>query len=167
MDFETVRFDRRLPAVRATGPIRIDGILDEDEWEGAPIASGFTQGNPNEGMPATFETEVRVLYDDEFLYVGAFAHDDEPDGIIVNDLSRDFSTRAGDIFGVLLDTFHDRRNGYMFETNPRRRQVRRADFQRGTGIQPRLGRRLARQHPAGFRRLVRRDGDPVQDAAVS
>ena len=118
MDFETVRFDRRLPAVRATGPIRIDGILDEDEWAGAPIASGFTQGNPNEGMPATFETEVRVLYDDEFLYVGAFAHDDSPEGPIVNDLSRDFSTRAGDIFGVVLDTFHDRRNGYMFETNP-------------------------------------------------
>ena len=118
VDFETVRFDRRLPAVRATGPIRIDGILDEDEWAGAPVASGFTQGNPNEGMPATFETEVRVLYDDEFLYVGAFAHDDSPEGPIVNDLSRDFSTRAGDIFGVVLDTFHDRRNGYMFETNP-------------------------------------------------
>ena len=118
VDFETARFDRRLEAVRATQPIRIDGVLDEDAWEGAPLASGFTQGNPNEGMPATFETEVRVLYDDEFLYFGAFAHDDAPDRIIVNDLSRDFSTRAGDIFGVVLDTFHDRRNGYMFETNP-------------------------------------------------
>ena len=118
VDFETVRFDRRLPAVRASQPVRIDGVLDEDEWAGAPLASGFTQGNPNEGMPATFETEVRVLYDDEFLYVGAFAHDDSPDDIIVNDLSRDFSTRAGDIFGIVVDTFHDRRNGYMFETNP-------------------------------------------------
>ena len=117
VDFETVRLDRRLPAVRAAQPIRIDGILDEDEWEGAPVATDFTQGNPYEGMPATFRTEVRVLYDDEFLYVGAIAHDD-PDGMIVNDLSRDFSTRAGDIFGVTVDTFHDRRNGYMFETNP-------------------------------------------------
>ena len=118
VDFETARFERRLPATRAAGAIEVDGILDEDEWQGAPVASGFTQGNPNEGMPATFETEVRVLHDDEFLYVGAFAHDDEPERIIVNDLSRDFSTRAGDVFGVVLDTFHDRRNGYMFETNP-------------------------------------------------
>ena len=118
VDFETARFDRRLPATRTTGPIRLDGVLDEEAWESAPVASKFTQGNPNEGMPATLATEVRVLHDDEFLYIGAVAHDDAPDEIIVNDLSRDFSTRAGDIFGVVLDTFHDRRNGYMFETNP-------------------------------------------------
>lgn len=118
VDFETARFDRRLPAVRAAGPIVVDGVLGEEEWAGAPVASGFTQGNPDEGMPATLETEVRVLYDDESLYIGAFAFDDSPDRIIVNDLSRDFSTRAGDVFGVVLDTFHDRRNGYMFETNP-------------------------------------------------
>ena len=118
VDFDTARFDRRLPAVRAAGPIVVDGVLGEDEWAGAPVASGFTQGNPDEGMPATLETEVRVLYDDESLYIGAFAHDDSPDGILVNDLSRDFATRAGDVFGVVLDTFHDRRNGYMFETNP-------------------------------------------------
>ena len=71
VDFETARFDRRLPAVRAAQPVRIDGILDEDEWAGAPLATDFIQGNPNEGMPATFVTEVRVLYDDDFLYVGA------------------------------------------------------------------------------------------------
>ena len=118
VDFETVRFDRRLPAVRASAPIRIDAVVGEEEWAGAPVATGFIQGNPDEGMPATFDTEVRVLYDDEFLYVGAIAHDHDPAAIIVNDLSRDFSTRAGDIFGVVLDTFDDDRNGYMFETNP-------------------------------------------------
>lgn len=118
VDFETARLDRRLPAVRAAGPIVLDGVLGEEEWAGAPVASGFTQGNPDEGMPATLETEVRVLYDDESLYFGVFAYDDSPDEIIVNDLSRDFSTRSGDVFGVVLDTFHDRRNAYMFETNP-------------------------------------------------
>ena len=118
VDFETARFDRRLPAVRASGPIVVDGVVDEAEWAGAPVATSFTQGNPFEGMPATFATEVRILYDDESLYVGAKAFDDDPDAFIVNDLSRDFSTRAGDIFGVVVDTFHDRRNGYMFETNP-------------------------------------------------
>ena len=117
VDFETARLDRRLPAVRAAGEIRIDGVIGEEEWAGAPVASGFTQGNPDEGAPATFETEIRVLYDDEFLYFAAVAYDDDPDAIIVNDRSRDFSTRFGDLVGITLDTFHDRRNGYMFEFN--------------------------------------------------
>ncbi|HXV59224.1 MAG TPA: DUF5916 domain-containing protein, partial [Vicinamibacteria bacterium] len=98
--------------------IFVDGVLDEADWGDAPIASGFVQNDPREGEPATFETEVRILHDDEYLYVGALAHDDEPDRIIVNDLTRDFETRAGDVFGIVLDTFHDQRNGYMFETNP-------------------------------------------------
>ena len=118
VDFETARLERRLPATRATAEIVLDGVVTDAEWSEAPVASSFTQGNPFEGMPATFRTEVRVLYDDEFLYVGAKAFDDDPSAIIVNDLSRDFSTRAGDIFGIVVDTFHDRRNGYMFETNP-------------------------------------------------
>ncbi len=116
VDFETARLDKRIPAVRATGPIQIDGILSDEEWAGAPVATDFVQGNPDEGMPATYRTEVRVLHDDEFLYFGAMAHDDG--AVIVNDLTRDFATRAGDVFGVVIDTFHDRRNGYMFETNP-------------------------------------------------
>ncbi len=117
VDFETARLDRRLIATRAAGQVVLDGVVDDAEWAEAPVARSFTQGNPFEGMPSTFETEVRVLYDDEFLYIGAKAFDDDPGAFIVNDLSRDFSTRTGDIFGVVVDTFHDRRNGYMFETN--------------------------------------------------
>ncbi len=118
IDYETARFERRLSAKRAAGPIRIDGELDEADWKGAPLATHFIQNEPREGEPATYETEVWFLYDEQNLYFGVVAHDAEPDKIIVNDLTRDFNTRSGDIFGLVLDTFHDERNGFMFETNP-------------------------------------------------
>ena len=103
VDFETARFERHAPAVRAAGPIDIDGVLNEEEWAGAPLLTDFIQSNPNEGMPATLRTEVRILYDDDFLYVGAVAYGD-PDALVVNDLSRDFTSRSGDVFGVTVDS---------------------------------------------------------------
>jgi Domain of unknown function (DUF5916) len=118
IDYESAHLERRLAAKRATGKIVIDGILSEHDWADAPIASHFIQNDPREGEAATYDTEVRFLYDDDNIYFGAVAHDAEPSKIIVNDLKRDFNTRSGDIFGIVLDTFHDERNGFMFETNP-------------------------------------------------
>ena len=118
VDFETARFERRLTAKRAAGAIVLDGKLDEADWRDAPLATDFLQNDPREGEPASANTEVRVLYDDENLYFGAIAYDAEPDKLVINDLTRDFNARAGDSFGVVLDTFHDERNGYMFQTNP-------------------------------------------------
>jgi hypothetical protein len=118
IDYVTARRDRRLQAVRAAGEITLDGNLDEPAWLDAPLASGFIQSDPLEGEPATYDTEVRVLYDDEALYIGAFAKDDEPASIIIKDLKKDFDTGNNDGFTVILDTFRDERNGYMFSTNP-------------------------------------------------
>jgi hypothetical protein len=118
IDYATARFERRLVAKRATGAIEVDGDLSETDWRSAPVATHFIQNDPREGEPATFDTEVRFLYDDDNLYFGVLAHDTEPAKIIVNDLTRDFNTRSGDVFGLVLDTFHDERNGFMFETNP-------------------------------------------------
>jgi hypothetical protein len=109
--------DRRLPAVRALGRIEVDGRLDDEDWSRAPVASGFVQNEPREGMPASQDTEVRVLYDVDALYIGVFARDLEPTRIITTELTKDFNRSAGDSFEVILDTFHDRRNGYMFATN--------------------------------------------------
>ena len=118
INYETARFDRRLPAVRATGPLVLDGALDEAAWATAPMAQHFVQSDPREGQPATFDTEVRVLYDDDSLYFGVFAKDAEPSRIIVNDLKKDYNTEGSDGFRIILDTFHDERNGYQFVTNP-------------------------------------------------
>src|SRR5262245_9723348 len=118
VNYATARLERRLMAVRASGPITLDGLPDEAAWNDAPIASHFLQNDPREGEPATFDTEVRVVYDDDALYFGVFAKDDEPGRLIVNDLKKDFDTESSDGFRIVLDTFHDARNGYTFATNP-------------------------------------------------
>ena len=84
----------------------------------APIAKDFIQNDPKEGEPATFDTEVRLLYDDDALYIGVFAKDETPSGIIINELRKDFNTGSGDSFQVVIDTFQDERNGYQFAINP-------------------------------------------------
>ncbi|MGH9330355.1 MAG: carbohydrate binding family 9 domain-containing protein, partial [Vicinamibacterales bacterium] len=118
IDYGTARQTRRLEAVRTAGEITLDGALDEPAWSNAPVAHGFIQNDPHEGDPATFDTEVRVLYDDEALYFGVFAKDDDPAAIIVNDLKKDFDTGNDDGFRLVIDTFRDERNGYQFATNP-------------------------------------------------
>ena len=118
IDYATARQDRRLQAARAAGEITLDAALDEPSWSQAPLASHFVQNDPREGMPATFDTEVRILYTDDALYFGVFAKDDEPARIVVNDIRKDYNTGTSDGFTIVLDTFHDERNGYMFATNP-------------------------------------------------
>ena len=108
---------RALAAHAAAGPIVIDGRLDEPAWSTAPVASGFTQSEPRTGEAASEATEVRVLYDADRLYVGAYLHDRETGGVVVNDIRKDFNPEQQDDFEVILDTFHDRRNGYVFITN--------------------------------------------------
>ena len=118
IDYEAARRERKLAATRTQGAIALDGRLDEASWAAAPIANGFVQNDPREGTPATFDTEVRLLYDDRALYIGVFAKDAEPGKIIVNELRKDFNTGSADGFQVVIDTFHDERNGYQFAINP-------------------------------------------------
>lgn len=108
---------KQMQAVQATSPIVIDGALDEEVWTRAIPATGFIQADPQEGQPATEITEVRIAYDAEYLYVAALCRDSDPGGIVVNELRKDFAGRDQDIFEVLLDTFADRRNGFVFTTN--------------------------------------------------
>jgi hypothetical protein len=65
-------------AMRAAGEIHVDGRLDEPAWEIAPPAGDFRQLQPHEGAPASERTELRVLFDDDALYVGARMYDDDP-----------------------------------------------------------------------------------------
>src|SRR5262245_6781837 len=118
IDYDTARSERRLTATQAKGPIVLDGKLDEPSWAAAPLATNFVQNDPREGEPATFETEVKLLYDNRALYIGVFAKDPAPAEIIVNELRKDFNTGNADGFQVVIDTFHDQRNGYQFAINP-------------------------------------------------
>jgi hypothetical protein len=105
-------------AARITGSIIVDGILDEEAWKDAEPITGFIQSMPDAGAPATEETVVKVLYDDERIYFGALMLDSEPQGIIHQFLEQDFETHDDDVFAVALDTFLDRRDSFMFLINP-------------------------------------------------
>ncbi len=104
----------RLPAA----PV-IDGdVLGDSVWSGLTPATGFWQTKPDEGQPATQKTEVFIGFTDEVLYFGVVCYDDDPDAIIVFGSRRDSSLRDTDSFQVVLDSFLDRQNGFVFGTNP-------------------------------------------------
>ncbi len=101
-------------AIRVTGERpRLDGRLDDPAWSSAEFAVGFTQKDPNEGVPSVERTEVAFLYDDEALYVGARLGCTGPAKILSTMSRRDDSGNSERII-VSLDTYHDRRTAYSF-----------------------------------------------------
>ena len=105
-------------AARRTHPIHLDGILDEADWSLAGLATAFTQRFPDPGKPATYQTEVRILYDDDAIYVGARMFDEHPDSILAPMARRDPQDIYSDWFDVIFDSYHDRRTGFRFGVNP-------------------------------------------------
>jgi hypothetical protein len=106
-------------AVRVSGPIRIDGKLDEPAYDETASISDYVQQEPNEGQPATERTESWVFFDDNNIYVSARCWDTHPERMVANEMRRDTNQlRQNDTFAVLFDTYHDRRNGYLFYANP-------------------------------------------------
>ena len=108
-----------LRATRLVEPLVIDGRLDEPAYERVPAVVGFIQQEPREGEPATEATEAWIFFDDRNLYVAARLLDSQPDRIVANEMRRDhWNISRGASFTVALDTFYDRRNGFIFQTNP-------------------------------------------------
>ena len=95
----------------------IDGYLDEELWQFAPLLTGFVQADPQEGAPASEETEVRILYDNAAIYIGVWLHDSDMSQIVITDTSRDAGLGGQDSFQIIFDTFHDQQNGFAFGTN--------------------------------------------------
>ena len=109
----------RLTAVRSDDGLKIDGNLDDPDWLRAPVATGFTQFSPDYLAPATEKTEVRVLYDDPYLYIGAMAYDSNPSGVIGRETRRDAATwDTDDTFDVSISPFPDMSNVFFFSTTP-------------------------------------------------
>ncbi len=106
-----------IEAFRTAAMIRLDGRLDEEAWTKAPVAKGFTSQWPNFGAPATLPTEVKVLYDDRFLYVGArMQHPGDREGV-VRRLHRRDQDSVSDWFGVVVDSLRDRQTAWSFMVN--------------------------------------------------
>ncbi|WP_053334208.1 carbohydrate binding family 9 domain-containing protein [Gemmatimonas phototrophica] len=110
---------RRLVARRALGRITVDGRLDEADWRSAPVAGDFAQARPDFLPTTRYPTEVRVLYDNEHLYVAAFNRDSAGmSSLRMPDLRRDFEPPENDVFGVTIGPMGDRRTVLQFSTTP-------------------------------------------------
>ncbi|MGE5316206.1 MAG: DUF5916 domain-containing protein [Acidobacteriota bacterium] len=107
---------RQVDAVRLTSSVRMDGILSEDIWKTAPAATVFLQRDPVEGAAPSERTEVRIVYDDDAVYVGARMFDAHPDSIVSQLERKDYDTHS-DYFLLFLDPYHDKRTGYYFGIN--------------------------------------------------
>ncbi|MBN2356907.1 carbohydrate binding family 9 domain-containing protein [candidate division KSB1 bacterium] len=108
---------RVIHAIQTGDAVKIDGRLDEPDWEAVTFQGGFLQREPEEGQPASERTEVGILYDDQNLYFGIKCFDSEPGKIIAREMRRDAVVDDDDYFEMVIDTYHDQRSGYYFITN--------------------------------------------------
>ncbi len=121
-DTSIVPFDlplegKRAAATRTDTPPVLDGRIDDAAWVLADVVSDFVQKEPVVGSTPTMRTEVRVMYDEDTLYVGWINYDDEPEKIVATEMRRDEYPSADDWVVVYLDTFHDHRNAFGFVVN--------------------------------------------------
>lgn len=96
----------------------IDGRLDDAEWRDGEPFRGFVQREQSEGAPVSERTEIRLLTDGEALYVGAWLYDREPSGIVPGEKIRDVTLTNSDYIAIMLDTYQDKQNGFLFATTP-------------------------------------------------
>ncbi len=105
-------------ATQVTTAPTIDGRLDETVWREATLLRDFIQREPTEGAVISERTEVRLMTDGSALYVGAWLFDREPDAIVPGEKVRDVTLTNSDYVAFILDTYHDRQNGFLFGTTP-------------------------------------------------
>lgn len=108
---------KQTEAIRISSQPKMDGILDDPVWMEANPANDFTQFQPNPGQPASQQTEVRILYDNNALYVGVHLFDTAPDSILQEMTERDELGNT-DYFGLILDAYRDGINGLGFIVTP-------------------------------------------------
>ena len=98
---------------------QLDGqVIDDPVWQSVKPTSGFWQTRPVAGQQASEKTEVRIAYTVDTLYFGVVCYDRDPQSIIVSDSRRDSALDETDSFQIILDTYRDRQNGFVFGTNP-------------------------------------------------
>lgn len=106
----------RIPLTPA--PITIDGKLSDPAWRDAAVIPELIQADPMEGGKAGERTEVRLLYNKDYFYVGIRAFDSQPEHIVAKEVLRDAKLDGDDSIAIAIDPFHDRKHGYYFQINP-------------------------------------------------
>lgn len=108
---------KKLSIRKATGPITLDGKLDEPDWQKAGVAADFFLNYPVDTTFAEFQTEARVTFDDHQFYVSFVCYDDKtPD--VVQSLRRDYDFDTNDNMGVFIGPYNDAINGFYFIVTP-------------------------------------------------
>ena len=107
---------KKAVAVRTPVAPRIDGVLNEHEWQLAKPETEFKQQDPDEGAPGSMPTEVRILYDNEALYFGFTCFDPDPSKIVARLVRRDDEVHADNI-SIRIDTYHDHQTNFEFTIN--------------------------------------------------
>src|SRR2546425_2049375 len=110
--------DPPVAVVGAGEGIRFDGALDEAAGSRATPIGPLLQRDPKEGAPGSEETEVRVLFDADNLYIGVTCRDRTPSAIVSTQLGRDADLEVDDRITIVLDPFFDHKNGFFFVVNP-------------------------------------------------
>jgi hypothetical protein len=103
---------------RTDHPIQVDAVMDEPVWKQAQVATRFRQYFPADTSDANSQTEVRLTYDDHFIYVFAIMHNMGPRKYVTPSLRRDYRGEANDGVTVVLDTYQDKTNAFSFGVNP-------------------------------------------------
>ncbi|MBL0340195.1 MAG: hypothetical protein IPP71_04305 [Bacteroidetes bacterium] len=101
--------------IRATSAIKIDGHLDEDLWKQAPVMDSFFQFLPNEGSIPDHPNEVRIVYDNDAIYIGAIMFDSHPDSILRELGARDAEDINADYLRIGIDPYNNRQDAYFLE----------------------------------------------------
>ena len=109
---------RTATAIRINGvPPQLDGVLDDEIWESAPLHEDFYQRDPDEGKPATERTTLQIAYDDEAVYFGVMCYDSEPDKIVSRLVRRDHEVES-DKVTISLDPHYSRQSAFWFTVYP-------------------------------------------------
>ena len=110
--------DRKIiQALFSEEAFEIDGKLLEPQWRQAPAQSNFVQNFPTDTLPATKDTEFRILYNNDFLYVGLVMQT-QSNEFVTNSLQRDYRATGSDNISISIDTFNDGANAFIFGINP-------------------------------------------------
>ncbi len=113
----TINHNFKLHAKKATSAIKLDGIIDEADWQKAEIANNFYQVLPYDTSHSIAKSEVRMAYDDKAFYLAVTFHDTVPGKRPVESLRKDFVFANNDNFLVFIDTFNDQTTGFSFGAN--------------------------------------------------
>lgn len=120
---------------KLTGALSIDGVIDETAWEEIKPLD-IVMNSPEFGKPPTQQTEIKLAYDDDFIYLAGKMYDTEPDKIQAPSKKRDELSLSNDWFGIIIDSYNDNENGVAFFTTPSGLRLDMTVFNDGQGDFP-------------------------------